>query len=286
MHRLVGVFYGAKLRHRELVGFTCSENSYAPNLRLVSHRHERPYYCLVLAGSYIERYGTKARDCNRLSASLHPAEEMHSDSFSSAGGRLFSVEFKPALLGRIADLGIRLRDPLDFKGGLPVQLGFRLYREFQKEDGPSQLCLEGVTLELLAEISRLKFRSSMKPPDWLKHAREILHATFSCPPSLFELASAAGVHPVHLAREFRRHFCCTAGEYIRRLRVDFACRALLQTDATLIEIAINAGFSDQSHFTRTFRAAMGVPPAQFRKLSRRKSGSNPLRAFKTSRIPF
>jgi AraC family transcriptional regulator len=285
MHRLVGVFHGARLKHRELDGFTCSENIYPPNLRLVSHRHERPYYSLVLAGSYTERYGTKTRDCNRLSASLHPPEEMHSDCFSGAGGRLLSVEFKPVLLGRIADFGIRLRDPLDFKGGLPIQLGFRLYREFQKEDGPSQLSLEGVTLELLAEISRLKFRNSMVPPVWLRRAEDILHATFSCPPSLFDLASATGVHPVHLAREFRRHFSCTAGEYVRRLRVDFACRALLQTDTALIEIAMKAGFSDQSHFTRTFRAAMGLPPAQFRKHYRRKSRYTSLRAFKTSRTP-
>lgn len=282
MHQLVGVFYGARLKHRDLVGFTCSENTYAPNLRLASHRHERPYFSLVLAGSYTERCGTKTRDCNRLSASLHPPEEMHSDCFYRAGGRLFSVEFKPALLSRIADLGIRLCDRVEFKGGLPIQLGFRLYREFQKEDVPSQLSIEGVTLELLSEISRLEFRSSVAPPAWLKRAEDILHAAFSSPPSLFDLASGVGVHPVHLAREFRRHFCCTAGEYVRRLRVDFACRALLQSDTALIEIAVNAGFSDQSHFTRTFRAAMGMAPAQFRKLYRRKLGSIPLKAFKTS----
>jgi AraC family transcriptional regulator len=283
MHRLVGVFYGARVKHRELGGFSCSENTYPPNLRLVSHRHERPYFSLVLAGSYTERYGTRTRDCHRLSASLHPPEEMHSDSFSGAGGRLFSVEFKPVLLGRIADLGIRLRDSQDFGGGLPIQLGFRLYREFQREDGPSELSLEGVTFELLAEIARVTLPGSTAPPAWLRRAEEMLRATFSSPPSLFELASEAGVHPVHLAREFRRHFCCTAGEYVRRLRVDFACRTLLETDAALIEIAMDAGFSDQSHFTRTFRAAMGLPPAQFRKLCRRKSGSTRLRVFKTAR---
>jgi len=285
MHRLVGVFHGARLKHREFDGFTCSENTYPPDLRIVSHRHERPYYSLVLAGSYTEQYGSRTRDCNRLSASLHPPEERHSDRFSGAGGRLFSVEFKPALLGRMADLGVRLRDPLDFQGGLPVQLGYRLYREFQRQDGPSQLSLEGVTLELLAEISRLKLRSSTLPPLWLRRARDILHATFSSPPTLFDLAATAGVHPVHLAREFRRHFSCTAGEYVRRRRIDFACRALLQTESPLAEIAIKAGFSDQSHLTRTFRAATGLPPAQFRKHYRGKSGSTPLKAFKTRPTP-
>jgi AraC family transcriptional regulator len=59
------------------------------------------------------------------------------------------------------------------------------------------------------------------------------------------------------------------GDYIRGLRIDFARRALLETDAPLIEIALNAGFSDQSRFTRAFRCAMGLPPAQFRKSCRR-----------------
>src|SRR5271155_2462279 len=285
MRRLAGVFYGATLKRRDLADFTCSENTYSPNLRLASHGHERSYFSLVLAGSYTERYGRKTRDCDRLSASFHPPEEMHSDCFCNTGGRLFSVEFKPALIDRIADLGIRLCDPGEFKGGLPIQLGFRLYREFQKEDVPSQLSLEGAALELLAEISRLEFRDSVAPAAWLKRAEEILRSSFSSPPGLFELASAVEVHPVHLAREFRGHFGCTVGEYIRQLRVDFACQALLQTDAALIEIALNAGFSDQSHFTRTFRSAMGVPPAQFRKLRRQKSGSIPLRVFKTSQAP-
>jgi AraC family transcriptional regulator len=281
MHRLNGLFHGATLKRRDLAGFTCFDNAYPPNLQLASHGHNHPYFSLVLGGSYKERYGTKTREHDRFSACFHPSGEVHSDCFHNTGGRVFSVEFKPALLSRMADLGVRLSDQCHFKGGLPVQLAFRLYREFQNEDVPSQLSVEGVALELLAEISRLEFRGSTTPPTWLKEAEDLLLLTFSSSTSLFELASAVGVHPVHLAREFRRHFCCTVGDYIRRLRIDSACRALLQTDAALIEVALNVGFSDQSHFTRTFRAAMGLPPAQFRKLCRRKSGSIALRAFKT-----
>jgi AraC family transcriptional regulator len=76
------------------------------------------------------------------------------------------------------------------------------------------------------------------------------------------------VHPAHLAREFRRRRHCTIGGYVRRLRVEFACRELSSTDAPLAEIALAAGFSHQSHLTRTFKELTGMTPAKFRALSR------------------
>ena len=61
------------------------------------------------------------------------------------------------------------------------------------------------------------------------------------------------VHPVHLAQTFRKFYRCTIGDYVRSLRIEFACRQLAATKMPLSEIALLAGFADQSHFTRTFR---------------------------------
>jgi AraC family transcriptional regulator len=73
-----------------------------------------------------------------------------------------------------------------------------------------------------------------------------------------------GVHPVYLASEFRKHFGCTIGEYVRKLRVEFACRRISESDSPLSDIAIAAGFSHQSHFSRTFKAVTGMTPAGYR----------------------
>jgi AraC family transcriptional regulator len=73
-----------------------------------------------------------------------------------------------------------------------------------------------------------------------------------------------GVHPVHLAREFRRHFRCTPGEYVRRLRVESAARALSHSDAPLAQIGLAAGFSHQAHFCRVFKRHTGMTPSEFR----------------------
>ena len=84
--------------------------------------------------------------------------------------------------------------------------------------------------------------------------------------TLEEIAAVAGVHPVHLASVFRRHYGCTVGDAVRRLRIDYACRQLARSEVSLAEIALDAGFASQSHFTRTFRRLTGTTPAQYRKI--------------------
>jgi AraC family transcriptional regulator len=82
--------------------------------------------------------------------------------------------------------------------------------------------------------------------------------------SLSQQAACVGVHPVHLAREFRRFYHCTIGDYIRQLRIKFACEKLVQSDLPLSEIALASGFFDQSHFTRTFKQLTGKTPQAYR----------------------
>ena len=54
-------------------------------------------------------------------------------------------------------------------------------------------------------------------------------------------------------------------EYVRRLRVHFACSELLRKNARLIDLAAEAGFADQSHFTRSFKLVTGMTPCAFRR---------------------
>ena len=72
------------------------------------------------------------------------------------------------------------------------------------------------------------------------------------------------MHPVHLARQFRASQGCTVGEYIRRVRVGFARRELVMTDKPIAEIALSAGFFDQSQLTKTFKRVTGRTPAAYR----------------------
>jgi AraC family transcriptional regulator len=81
---------------------------------------------------------------------------------------------------------------------------------------------------------------------------------------LSAIAEAAGLHPSHLAKMFRRYCHCTVSEYILRLRLQYAAAELSRTDKTLSEIALAAGFYDQSHLTHAFKLQYGLTPSAYR----------------------
>jgi AraC family transcriptional regulator len=77
------------------------------------------------------------------------------------------------------------------------------------------------------------------------------------------LAALAGVHPTHLLRTFRRHHGATISNYVRQRRIQRARTEVASAKRPLAVIALDAGFADQSHFTRVFRQAFGETPGQY-----------------------
>jgi AraC-like DNA-binding protein len=95
-------------------------------------------------------------------------------------------------------------------------------------------------------------------------------STLSSPtyPRLDEVAAAVGLS----VRTLQRRLADAGASYERlreRSRFGTATRLLASTDATVLEIALDVGYSDHAHFTRAFRRWTGVPPREFR----RKNGA-------------
>ncbi len=253
------------LQCRELPGFSFAETVYPANLKMPRHTHELARFSLVLQGGYTERYGRKTRNCQPATLIFHPPGEDHAVDFGQQQARIFRVEVKSQSLEHVRECSEILDSPAAFEGGSSSQLATKLYREARASDSASPLAIEGLVLEVIADASRRKdSHSGARMTDWLRRAVELLHANFADNLTLADVAEAAGVHPVYLAREFRKRHQCTVGEYVRRLRVENACRELTKSDATLVEIATSAGFYDQSHFTRTFKQITGMTPGEFR----------------------
>jgi AraC family transcriptional regulator len=72
------------------------------------------------------------------------------------------------------------------------------------------------------------------------------------------------VHPVHLAREFRRFHRCTPGEMLRAHRIRRAASLLRAPRARIAEVAAATGFADQAQFTKCFKRETGMTPGQYR----------------------
>lgn len=97
-----------------------------------------------------------------------------------------------------------------------------------------------------------------------------MQANYGSPLRVQKLADIAGVSVAQLERQFKRVFQLTPQQLLTKLRIEHAMR-LLRSDSTIADIGQACGFSDQSAFSRQFKAVVGMPPKDFRALIRRKT---------------
>lgn len=97
----------------------------------------------------------------------------------------------------------------------------------------------------------------------VRRAREFLERHAAEQVSLHALARVAGLSAYHLAHVFRAEVGVPPHRYLEHARVRRA-KALLRAGLPIAQVALEAGFVDQSHFTRRFRLFAGVTPTQYR----------------------
>jgi AraC family transcriptional regulator len=263
---LPGSYFGRTQSARSFAGITVLESVYGTDQAVPAHAHAAAFFDLILEGSCSEALAGRTRERARSTLAFHPAGEVHASRWHGPMPRCFHLELSAALLECARQYAPLVDQPRCFGEGGPRLLAQRLYSEFRRMDDLAPLVMEGLTLELLAETVRWTSRiPERKPPPWLRTVCDLLGARFAERLTLDEIAAVPGVHPAHLARVFRQVLGCTVGDYVRRLRIDFACRLLTRSDTPLVEIALAAGFVDQSHFSRTFRRQTGKSPAEFKK---------------------
>jgi AraC family transcriptional regulator len=270
-----GSFFGRTERRYRVGDIVVVESVYPSGPSIPTHEHASSFFDLVVAGACEEAIGGLSRVRDRSSLAFHPAGERHSSRWHGRESRCFHIEVPDSLLERVKQLSSIQEYPALWSGGTPVWLATRLYNEFWLMDETSPLAIEGLTLELLAVCLRdAPAGTGCSPPRWMKSVLDLLKERFSERLSLATVADSVGVHPAHLARVFRRLHEETVGDHMRRLRVEFACECLRTSNTPLVEIALSAGYADQSHFSRAFKREMGLSPAEFRDSVRpRKSGS-------------
>ncbi len=260
------IFPSSVIQTRDVSGFQMMEGLYYANTKVPTHSHDQAVFCIALKGRCSEVYGSEVRDYQPLTVQFLPPNETHSLEISSLEVQAFSVEVAPQWFDRTREYSLLLDKSVHSRGGLLSRLFMALYKEFRQMDDASPLAVEGLALEMLAEVSRCQIKvSDCKPPRWLAQALDLLREQFSEHLTVAQIATSVGVHPVHLARGFRRFRRCSIGEHIRHLRIEHACHELCASDTPLAAIASAAGFSDQSHFCRTFKRFMEMTPARYRR---------------------
>ena len=264
----IGKFVGAPVHARTFEGVSLAENSYAAGLRVAAHAHDAPLLSLVLQGSATEEIGTRSRELGAHSLLYTPSYATHGHRFLTPG-RWLNIQFTAGWFARVeAGEGI-LPTASQLVRGAAVTWASRLGAELREPDAVSRFAIEGALLLLVAELSRLPELGERRRPRWLSVVEDAIEASVAEPPTVADLAALAGVHASHLLRAFRRHHGTTVANYARRRRIERARAEMATSTRPLSMIALDAGFSDQSHFTRVFRAAFGETPGQYARSLRR-----------------
>ena len=247
-----------------IAGFKFFETRYEPRSSLPPHFHDDACICVVVSGSFHEVFPRHTLEFNPKSIAFRPAGEVHTDRFGSAGAHCVVIELPAGWLNRVRQGGQSFDRSICVQRGQLPWLGIRLYDEYKASDEVTPLVVEGIMLEIVGEFLRSSQDSEQTAPRWLERAREAVHACYTQRLRLQDLAACAGVHPVLLAREFQRHYGCSVGKCVRKLRIAAACDRLAHSDSSIVEIALDTGFSNQAHFSRTFRLVTGVSPSRYR----------------------
>jgi AraC family transcriptional regulator len=270
-----GSFYGAVQRRQELRGAILTDLQHSRARKMPTHAHELPFFALILAGDYTERYGGQQNYFGPFTISFRPAGIPRQDEVGPRGVRFFEIEILPQWQKRLQDDSRKLNAAIDdCSGGKLLWLALRVFRETRCAVPEHDLNIETLIAELLAAVA-LPADGVKDVPTWLGRVLQKINEEYCQRLTLDELSAEAGVHPVHLSRVFRTHRGEGIGEYVHRLRIRSACERLLLPELSLAEISCDMGFADQSHFTRTFSKLTGMSPARFRQMLHPRQTSVP-----------
>jgi AraC family transcriptional regulator len=263
------ITFGRVLRSAEVAGFILTETEHPPRFVLPRHGHAHANLNFVLRGSLREAFGRLSADCGPASVVVKPPGESHANHYGEAGARCLVLEVTPGRLEAARPFADLFDRPAYLPPGCLTGLFLQIYEEFARPDRASPLVIEGLILELIGKAAREGApRGPAAPPPWLRRVEGLLRDRPAEAHTLSALAAAAGCHPGHLARAFRRCYGSSVGGYLRGLRLEAAARNLSGTTKPLAEVAADAGFCDQSHFTRAFKARFRMTPGAFRAAAR------------------
>lgn len=250
-----GAHHGYVQRRVDFPEFSVLSVAYSPNSSTRPHAHENAMFCTTLSGSSVERQ-------TGVSAYM-PRYDKHADVIGPSGWNQVILEISPGYF-QIGDpqRARRCDAPALF------QTAGALQRALRRPLAEDNRFVRALTQELLACDFLLGASTERKSPVWLRHAQEYIEANFRTRPSLETIACAISVHPIHLAREYRRWNNFTVAHAVRQRIVTEALRLVIKEDVPAGVVAGMYGYT-ASHFSQLIQRETGYRLKQLRARAKR-----------------
>lgn len=258
-----GAYYGEQKTVQRYKNLIITETDYLHDF-VDWHYHENAYFTYLLKGQLSETNQKESYQLIPGSLLFHQWQDPHYNVKAPGEARGFHIEMNTHWF---AENHI---NPDSFQGSFQLnqpylrKLIHQIYLETKEQDEFSPLCIQGLLLQTFGTFQRLETIATSRKPEWMSHVLELLRDEKTGKHSLESIAKQVNVHPVHLSREFPKHVGCTLGNYLRHLKIEKSVALLHQRSLSIMAIAHECGFSDESHFIRSFKAARGITPARYR----------------------
>ncbi len=259
-----GCYAGLKRKEVCFENIITSETLYSKGLSSDWHYHENIHFSHILNGGSLEQRTGWQHQQTPGNFLFYCPDIIHKNTGYQDSTRIFNIEIEE---GFFLKYGVESEHPITislYNQHLISIIILKILKEYYIADNCSSLSVSQMCLELTQRsliFHRLKYI-----PQWTKKITELLHDRWNSNLTLEELSFFLQLHPVTISRYFSKYFKCTLGEYIRRIKIEKSLSLIRTNKYSLTKIAYECGFSDQSHFTKTFKQLTGLLPKEYKRL--------------------
>lgn len=244
-------------------GIAIVETEYQSKVYEGWHSHNNAHITLFLKGGTTEKRKNFSETVGPGSLLFYHSDEMHLNQNTLFPSRNINIEIEDDLLKEL-QINESVIEKSVQNSALTKFLILKIFKESQNPDVFSNDNIRMLFSQLSNTIDHLE--RFEKSPFWVKSLNELLNDCWNENPNLSDLAKVLHLNPITISKHFPKYFGCTLGEYMRRIKINRSLSLIQATENNLTEIALECGFSDQSHFIRTFKNQTGFLPKQFQKL--------------------
>lgn len=153
---------------------------------------------------------------------------------------------------------------------LPIPLFEKIRRmniEWENGNEIEKFTVKSIFYQFINEIFKQLYRENMEINElnFSTQVKKYIAENYSQPLSLENIAQSLNYSPSYLSIQFKQSIGYSPIDYLIQIRMEKATILLIETNASLREIAANVGYHDVYYFSRLFKKRMGMSPAQFRK---------------------
>jgi len=253
---------GSVLHALSFNGIRCAEIRHAAHVSLPAHAHEESIVAICLSGQLAETVGRVTTRPRVASVLIRPAGTEHAIEFGDGDQRWLALTLGPDILARYPCIEPVIRKSRTFRSARSLKNARTLIEAIERAE-PDALVTRGLVLSLLADVVREATRHPLRAPGWLTHALEITRANPVARHTATSIARRVGMNPGRFARAFGRFMQTSFKHYVLQIRVEEGAMRLIDTGASIADVASDCGFADQAHFTRAFRAIIGTTPGRY-----------------------